>query len=275
MNPLLATGVIVASVVVMVALMLWARRHAPPGGRFKDSDRASGPFGFLGAGFVILLGFVIFLSFGTYDTARTQSEVEATAVLDQFAAVEVMPLALRANAQAQVICYARSVVHQEWPMMKNGESSAVTDAWVVDLEQSEKSLPGQNGAEVAALTSWYEATHNREMGRRGRLLVAQGEIPLLLWSLIVIAAVLVVSYVLLYADPDEEVIAQIAMMAGVTALVVASLLAVEVLASPFQNENGSIQPVGMQYSLNTLKAELAKDGTVLPRLCDTKGLPVS
>ena len=51
MNPLLAAGVIVASVIVMVALMLWARRHAPPGGRFNDSDRASGPFGFLGSGF--------------------------------------------------------------------------------------------------------------------------------------------------------------------------------------------------------------------------------
>ena len=37
-NPLLATRLLVASAVVMVALMLWAGRHAPSGGRFKDSD---------------------------------------------------------------------------------------------------------------------------------------------------------------------------------------------------------------------------------------------
>jgi len=274
-NPLLASLVIAASVLVMVALMLVARRFAPPGGRFNDSDRASGPFGFLGAGFVILLGFVIFLSFGTYSDARTHSESEATAVLDQFAAAEVMPAAIRARAQSQLVCYGRSVVHQEWPVMKDGQSSAVTDGWVVSLEQTEKSLPGTNGAQDAALTDWYDATHSREMGRRGRLLVAQGDIPTLLWSLLIIGAALVVGYVLLYADPTEEIIGQIAMMAGVTALVVASLLAVEMLSSPFQNENGSIEPTGMQYSLDTMRAELAKDGTVLPLLCDAHGIPVS
>ena len=158
--------------------------------------------------------------------------------------------------------------------MAAGQSSPVTDAWVVALEQSAKALPGANGAEDAALADWYDAEHSREMGRRARLLVAQGEIPLLLWSLIIIGAVLVVGYVLLYADPDEEVTVQVAMIAGVTALVVASLLAVVVLASPFQNENGSIEPVGMQYSLKTIRADLAKDGTVLPALCDANGMPV-
>jgi hypothetical protein len=273
-NPLLAVGVLVASVAVMVSIMLFARRHAPPGSRVGDSDRSSGVFGFLGAGFVILLGFVIFLSFGTYDNARTQSEVEATAVIDQFAAAEVMPPALRAKAQAQLVCYGRSVVHLEWPAMANGQTSPVTDGWADDLEQSGKSLPGMSGAEDAGLADWYSAEHDREMGRRARLLVAQGEIPLLLWSLIIIGAVLVVGYVLLYADPDEEVTVQVAMAGGVTALVVASLLAVVVLASPFQNENGSIEPVGMQYSLDTLKVDLAKDGTVLPVLCDARGVPL-
>ena len=273
-TPLIAVGILVACVAVMVALMLFARRHAPPGSRVGDSDRSSGSFGFLGAGFVILLGFVIFLSFGTYDNARTQAEAEATAVLDQFAAAEVMPPALRARAQAQLVCYGRSVVHLEWPALAAGQSSPVTDAWVVALEQSAKALPGANGAEDAALADWYDAEHSREMGRRARLLVAQGEIPLLLWSLIIIGAVLVVGYVLLYADPDEEVTVQVAMIAGVTALVVASLLAVVVLASPFQNENGSIEPVGMQYSLKTIRADLAKDGTVLPALCDANGMPV-
>ena len=58
-NPLLAVGVLVVSVAVMVAIMLFARRHAPPGSRVGDSDRSSGVFGFLGAGFVILLYIVV------------------------------------------------------------------------------------------------------------------------------------------------------------------------------------------------------------------------
>lgn len=53
----------------------------------------------------------------------------------------------------------------------------------------------------------------------------------------------------------------------------ASLLAVEVLGSPFQNENGSIQPFGMQFALQAVKAHLANDDTVPPPLCDSEGLP--
>ena len=84
MNPWLAVIVIVVSAAVMVAIMLWLRQHSPPGGRFADSDRASGVFGFLGAGFVILLGFVIFLSFGTYESAASRADEEAAAVVAQF-----------------------------------------------------------------------------------------------------------------------------------------------------------------------------------------------
>ena len=74
-------------------------------------------------------------------------------------------------------------------------------------------------------------------------------------------------------EQTGKVVAQVAMMAGVTALVVSSLLAVEVLASPFANQSGSIEPVGMQYSLDTMNRELAMDGRGLPVLCDDLGVP--
>jgi hypothetical protein len=67
----LAAVVIAGSVAFVVALMLLIRaRLAPPGGHFRDSDRASGVFAFVGAGFAILLGFVILLSFEGYTGAK-------------------------------------------------------------------------------------------------------------------------------------------------------------------------------------------------------------
>ena len=47
--------------------------------------------------------------------------------------------------------------------------------------------------------------------------------------------------------------------------------AVEVLSSPFQNQNGSIQPVGMEYSIGLMQQELAKEHRALPVLCDANG----
>lgn len=255
--------------------MLLLRRIAPGGGRFKDSDRASGPFGFVGVGFVILLGFIIALSFGTYDNAATQSEAEANAVVDQFTALEEMPRPIRDRSQAMVICYGRSVVSSEWPAMKNGTGSPATEYWITQLEKAESTLPANSGETADALTAWNEATHAREMGRRARLLTAEGEVPQLLWVLLVIAGLMVLGYVLLYADPEEGVLAQTAMMGSSAALVAASLVAVAVLASPFQNEDGSIKPIGMEYTLKSIHADLAAEGRKLPNLCDASGNRVS
>jgi hypothetical protein len=97
----------------------------------------------------------------------------------------------------------------------------------------------------------------------------------LLWVLLVIAGLMVLGYVLLYADPEEGVLAQAAMMGSSAALVAASLVAVAVLASPFQGEDGSIKPTGMVYSLKTIKADLVAEGRTLPTLCDLSGHRIS
>ena len=52
---------------VAAAAMLLVRRRAPEGSFFEDGDRASGVFGVLATGFFLLLGFVIFLAFESYD----------------------------------------------------------------------------------------------------------------------------------------------------------------------------------------------------------------
>jgi hypothetical protein len=67
MKLLLAALILVAATGVAVAAMLLVRRNAPDGGYFNDGDRASGVFGVLATGFSVLLGFIVFLAFETYD----------------------------------------------------------------------------------------------------------------------------------------------------------------------------------------------------------------
>ena len=274
MNPLLAAAIIVISAIVMITIMLLIRRVAPSGGFFADSDRASGVFGFLGAGFVILLGFVIFLSFGTYDAAANHADAEAAAVVDQFQTASDFRGPLVERAEGELICYARSVIAKEWPAMRTGERSKITEGWVVALDKTGSLQQDAVGSDAEPVVSWWDGTSEREIGRRGRMLVAQGEIPLLLWALLVIGAILVVAYVLLYADPEERLIAQIMMIGGTTVLVVASLLAVQVLAHPFEGQNGSIDPSGMEYSLTEMAAFAKSDGWEPDVLCTQAGVPL-
>jgi hypothetical protein len=49
--------------------------------RELDGDRAAGVFGVLATGFAVLLGFIVFLSFTSYDQSRTGAETEARMVV--------------------------------------------------------------------------------------------------------------------------------------------------------------------------------------------------
>jgi hypothetical protein len=80
MNLVWALLVIAAVTAVAVAAMLLVRRNAPDGSYFNDGDRASGVFGVLATGFAVLLGFVVFLAFTSYDASRVGAEMEALTV---------------------------------------------------------------------------------------------------------------------------------------------------------------------------------------------------
>ena len=69
-----------AATAFAIAAMLIVRRRAPEGSYFQDGDRASGVFGVLATGFSVLLGFIIFLTFTSYDQSRSGAETEALTI---------------------------------------------------------------------------------------------------------------------------------------------------------------------------------------------------
>ena len=74
MSLVLASLVVVVAAAIGVAAILLVRRTAPDGSYFHDGDRAAGVFGVLATGFAVLLGFVVFLAFTSYDAARAGAE---------------------------------------------------------------------------------------------------------------------------------------------------------------------------------------------------------
>jgi multisubunit Na+/H+ antiporter MnhB subunit len=265
----IAAAIIAGSAAAMVALMLALRRIAPEGGHFRDSDRASSVLGFLGLGFAIVLGFVVLLAFEGYSNAKTKAETEATAVFEQYElAARFSPAKRRERVQGELVCYARSVINEEWPAMKRGRTSPVAELW---LERLEGEVRDRNAGSL----EWFEDTDRRDEGRRGRLLEARSVLPTLLWVMLIIGAAAVVAFILLYADPTERPLGQVMFSGGVSALVVVSLLVISLLASPFQNQDGSIKPASMRYSLGLIGREEARLRQPLKPPCDQRGLPAS
>src|SRR4051794_28911281 len=91
MNLVRAAVIVVVVTAITVTAMLLVRRGAPAGSYFTDGDRASGVFGVLATGFSVILGFIIFLAFTSYDASRTGAESEATIVSQQVETAQFLP----------------------------------------------------------------------------------------------------------------------------------------------------------------------------------------
>ena len=91
MNVVWAILIIAGVCAVAVTAMLLVRRRAPEGGFFEDGDRAAGVFGVLATGFSVLLGFIVFLAFESYDQSRSGAEQEALVLVQQVENAQFFP----------------------------------------------------------------------------------------------------------------------------------------------------------------------------------------
>src|SRR5215470_14116704 len=121
MNLWLTAAIVLASIAVSIGVFLLLRRLAPEGGHFADGDRAAGVFGVLATGFAVLLGFVVYLAFTTYDTALAGAQSEATDVIQQYETAQLMPKPASALLSGELICYGRNVVYREWSQLRSGK----------------------------------------------------------------------------------------------------------------------------------------------------------
>jgi hypothetical protein len=258
-----------------ITAMLLVRRRAPEGSYFKDGDRASGVFGVLAGGFAIFAGFIIFLAFTTYDQSRSGGEAEALTVVQQFETAQLLPPAVRDRMGGEVVCYGRSVVHQEWPQMEDGKGGDTINPWSVALFQSLKLVNPKSATEEAAYSKWLDQTSDREEGRRDRLHGAEGIIPTSIWLVLFLIAGIVFAFMLFFADSGEGVGAQAMLMGSATTVIVLTLAAINALDNPYREGLGQIKPVAMERSLRLLDSARAILNVSGPVPCDARGARVS
>jgi hypothetical protein len=257
-----------------IAAMLLVRRRAPEGSFFADGDRASGVFGVLAGAFAIFAGFIIFLAFTSYDQSRSGGETEALLVAQQFETAELLPPAIHDRMTGQLVCYARSVVHREWPQMEDGEGGATINPWAIALFRSLRGANPTSAGEEAAYSKWLDQTSDREEARSDRLHGAEGIIPTSIWIVLFLVAAVVFAYMLFFADSGERAISQVMLMGSSTTVIVLTLLAINALNNPYGDSPGGITPVAMERSQRILNDARAVVNETAPPPCDARGAPV-
>jgi hypothetical protein len=273
MTVLLAVLIVAAVTAVAVATMLFVRRGAPEGSRFADGDRAAGVFGVLATGFAVLIGFVVFLSFESYDTSRSGAESEAQIVLQQFETAQFMPAAARKPLSRQLVCYARDVAHEEWPAMSSGRDAGAINPWGLAMFRTLQTVDPRATAEQTAYAKWFDERSDREDARQDRRHGAEGVIPLPLWVVLFVSATTLFVFMLFFADSGESAVVQGVMMGSVVVVTTSMLLLLWFLDNPYHSGVGGLKPTQMERTLTILRQEAAIVGDIGRLPCTASGRP--
>ena len=270
----IAILILIGVTAVAVVAILLVRRTAPDGSYFHDGDRAAGVFGVLATGFAVLLGFVVFLSFTSYDAARAGAETEAFTVAQQIETAQFFPPTAAPELTVGLVCYARSVAGVQWERMESGSLGEQVNPWGVELFETLRTVQPETASEQSAYDNWLAQNSTREQARNDRIHGAVGVIPGPLWLVLFLSAGLIFVFMLFFADSGERAVVQALLIGTVAAVITSMLLLLAFLDNPFHEGFGGLRPVAMERTLEIIDQQLAIAGQDDPLPCDAEGNPL-
>jgi hypothetical protein len=272
-NILVAAAVTVVVTAITVTSMLLVRRRAPEGSYFSDGDRASGVFGVLATGFSVLLGFIIFLAFSSYDDSRTGAETEATIVAQQVQTSQFLPPDTASQLTGELTCYARSVAGAEWDAQSSGALGDKVNPWGVAMFKTISTVQPDSAVQQSAYDRWMDQTADREQARIDRVHGAEGILPLPLWLALFVICGIIFVYTLFFADPAEGAVTQGLLMGSVTVVVTLLMMLLVFFNHAHGDGVGRLQPTAMERTIGLIDTEAKLVGVTVTAPCDDDGNP--
>ncbi|HEY7720760.1 MAG TPA: hypothetical protein VIB11_02875 [Pedococcus sp.] len=272
MNVVRGLLVVLAVTATTVTVMLLVRRRAPEGSYFSDGDRAAGVFGVLATGFSVLLGFIIFLAFQSYDDSRVGAETEATIVSQMVQTAQFLPGSASGQLTGELVCYARSVAGAEWDAMAAGTLGDSVNPWGARMFTTVSSVDPSSPAEQSAYDRWMQQTADRQQARNDRLHAAEGIIPLPLWLVLFLICGVIFGYLLFFADSGERAATQAMLMGSVTVVIALLMLLLVFFDNPHGDGVGRLQPTAMERSLRIIEAQTTTAQVEVTPPCDERGV---
>jgi hypothetical protein len=268
-------AVSVIGVAAVCVGFLWLARHSPFNERFarevREHDEA---FKFLGVAYAVLLAFVVISAYTSYNDAKSGAEAEAEAVLQLSRTAEAFSPEQLERLEGVLVCYGRAVIHDAWPAMREGESSALVNDWGTRFRQRALHTEADTFVQRASFRQLLTEQDQRIEGRRTRLAEAVRTVPEPMWLVLLLGAFLTIGWVILGSSRRGAFLVQAAVVASVAAMVASVLFLVWFLDHPFANESGSITPIEMEHVLETIAHEAEGQHVEVAPPCTPEGDPL-
>jgi hypothetical protein len=188
----------------------------------------------LGTILAVMLSFMVVTVWQEYDQSALIVQTEADEISNLYHEVTVFPQPLRNQIHAAIEHYVDIVIDREWPLMRDGKSSAMAHraaADVVTLIESYNPVTlGQQTAQADAL----QHAHAFMDARGNRLYQNQESVPPLVWVMLIFIAIVTLGSSYFFYVEDAR--AHILMTAAVGAVIGAIFVVIAELDLPFRGD---------------------------------------
>jgi Protein of unknown function (DUF4239) len=239
-----AVAVIVASIPLGAGAALLLSRVSPESGEPNDTTRVV--FTFLATAWALVVAFVVFLTFGNFTEIKSSASTEADAVKGVYLSAEAFSAPTEDLLQHDMVCYARSIIEDDFPAMAEGRSSPVADARVrrirIDLNRAQV----EGVKQAAAYRQLLTQLDARSSARNDRLEQSRPIVPAIMWVALGIASAMILGYSYAFASRKRNRFLLVTLSATATAMVVSILVALIF----FDTSGGAIEPTAMSRTLD-------------------------
>jgi Protein of unknown function (DUF4239) len=204
--------------------------------------------------FGVTVGFSLFLVWQQYDAAQKTAESEAADVRELYQLAGALPEPERGRVQDLAASYARVVVEEEWPLMREGGTSPRAQEIADELRESVQEFEPRTDTELALRDEGLAQLDDLDERRALRLLEVREGLPPIVWVVLVVGGVITVAFTYLFGmeTPWLHMLA-VAALAVIVSLIIYTIA---VLDYPY---NGDLR-VGPDAFEQVLREIEGKDG---------------
>ena len=249
-------GVLVVGLSVALAVAGFAvvRRFVPFDLRESHNVNTAVMFGALYVLYGLIVGFSAYFVAYQYDTAQKTAQTEAASVEEIHSLAEGFPEAKRREVQGLAESYARVVVEEGWPMMRDGRVSAKAGNISDELRRGVVAFEPRTEREDALYSQALTLVGELDQNRALRLLEVREGIPSILWVMLILGGATTVCFTYLLGVKAEWL--HVVMIAVYTLVLALTLYTIGALDYPFDGI-AQVDPDAFEAALSRMESYLA------------------
>ncbi len=210
---------------------------------------SSSVFAFAGTLYALVVGFVLAFALQGYQETSADAGAEANSVRALSRAATLFDADSRDRIGHELICYARAVIDEEWPLMAGGDRSELAGAANDRLFQTFGRL-GRTNSTNAALSSSLDRVRELGQARASRLQASSEDLPLIFW-LFLIGGGLIICLFAAIVIGRERFLMQFIYLLPLAMLLISSIYLVYTFEQPYSGTN-AIEPTSMEIALESV-----------------------